>query len=296
MDTQNLKAFQAVAERGSFSAAAAQLHLTQPAVSVALANLEKELGFRLFHRAKGFFTPTAEALLLHAETELGLMAIERVASRAEEIRAGATGGISIASNGAAAINLLPWVIAGFQTERPGVKFDLKVRSSRQIANLVSGGQIDIGLIDAPVPVAGLRAEVFALPCVCIMPQDDPLAAEARVTAAMLASRSVIAVTGDHSIDRQVDQALSDQGLQAERRVSAAYFAIARNLVRAGAGIALVDSINGLSDLADGVTWRPFEPRIAFELAMIGSAHHPLETTAELFRTRLREELLAKSEI
>ena len=292
---RQLEVFNALMEAGSVSRAAERLNLTQPAVSVALANLEQELGFSLFHRSKGYFAPTGEAHLLHTEAEQSLMAIERVENRAQEIRAGAVGGVSIASNGAAAINLLPWVIAEFQQVHPGVKIDLKIRSSRQIAAWVLGRQIDIGLIDAPVPVTGLDAEVLKVPCVCIMPETDPLAGERRITPAHLAGRSVIAITGDHSIDRLVDHHLSDAGVSAKRLISCSYFAIARNLVRAGAGLAIVDSINGLADLGDGVCWRPFEPAIDFELALILAPHPPLHQSAKAFVNLLRERLLAKVE-
>lgn len=285
---RHLEVFNALMEAGSVSHAAERLNVTQPAISVALANLEREVGFRLFHRSKGFFAPTVEAQLLHAEAERGLLALDRVRRRAAEIRVGTTGSLTIASNGAAAINLLPRLIAEFQQETPGIQVDLKVRSSRQIANLVSGRQVDIGLIDAPVPVAGLEAEIFRLPCVCIMREDDPLAEAEVVRPPLLAGRSIIAITGDHLIDRQLDGFLAETNTQVERRVSSSFFAIARNLVRAGAGIALVDFINGRAKLADGVTWRPFEPEIVFELAMIVAQGHAMQQSAERFRARLRD--------
>src|SRR5690606_36906376 len=102
----------------------------------------------------GFLAPTAEAQLLYVETELSLLALERFAGRAREISAGMAGGVTIASNGAAAINFLPDVIAGFRRARPGVQVNLKVRSTRQVAAWVAAGQIDIGMLDAPVPVSG----------------------------------------------------------------------------------------------------------------------------------------------
>ena len=290
---RQLEVFNALMEAGSVSRAAVQLNLTQPAVSIALSSLEEELGFRLFHRSKGYFAPTGEALLLHGEAEQTLMAVERVTNRAQEIRAGAVGGVSIASNGAAAINLLPWVIAEFQSRHPEVNLDLKVRSSPQIAAWVWGRQIDIGLIDAPVPVPGLDAELLHLPCVCILKEDDPLARHDCLTPSLVAGRNLIAITGDHGVDRQLDQHLADAGVTARRNISCSYFAIARNLVRAGAGLAIVDSINGMSELDDGVCWRPFRPAITFNLALICAPNPPLQRSAEAFRELLRERLLAK---
>jgi DNA-binding transcriptional LysR family regulator len=287
---RHLQVFEAVMEAGSISRAAELLNLSQPAVSIGLSKFEHEVGFSLFHRSKGYFAPTSEAMLLHRETEQSLLSIERVQGRAREIQAGGAGVISIASNGACAINLLPWVIAEFQQDHPEVHIDLKVRSSRKIASWVVGGQIDIGLIDAPVPIPGLNAEIIRTPCVCILQETDPLCQENRITPERLAGRSVISITGDHSIDRQLDRLCAERGVTIERHVSSSYFAIARNLVRAGAGIAIVDAVNGKADLGDGVTSRPFEPAIYFELALIMPPKQALPEAAKGFLSILRRKL------
>lgn len=287
---RHLEVFHALIEAGSIAHAAEFLGLSRPAVSIALSKMEAELGFRLFHRSKGYFAPTAEALLLHGEAEQSLLSVARVATRAREIRAGGVGAVAVASNGASAINLLPWVIAEFHRAHPGIRVDLKVRSSRQIASWVAGRQVDIGLIDAPVPIPGLDARTIRTPCVCILREDDPLAAARRVTPEALAGRTVVSITGDHSIDRRLDRLCVARGVAIERRVSASFFAIARNLVRAGAGVALVDVVNGKAALGDGVTWRPFEPAIHFELARILAPGQPLSGAAQAFLALLETRL------
>jgi DNA-binding transcriptional LysR family regulator len=287
---RHLQVFEALMDAGSVSRAAERMNLTQPAVSVALSNLEKSLGFRLFHRSKGFFAPTGEAEILHVEAELVLLAIERFQARARDIALGAVGGVTIASNGASAINFLPRLIAEFRRSRPGVHIDLKVRSSRQVASWVAGGQIDIGLLDAPVPVSGVDAQIFRLPCVCILREDDPLSVLSRIGPADLAGRSLIAVTGDHSVDRQIGQAFSAAGIVLERQIYGSFFAIARNLVKAEAGIAIIDCINGAGETGDGVTWRPFEPTVYFELALIQASHRAMQQSAEAFMSELRSRL------
>ncbi len=159
---RHLEVFNAVFEAGSVSNAALRLNLTQPAVSIALGNLEEELGFRLFHRKRGFFAPTGEALQLRGEITQGLMALARVEQRADEVRRGWARGLSIATNGALSMNFLPRQITEFQTLHPGTHIELRVHSSRQIADWTASGQIDIGLIDTPVPVAGLKADIFSM--------------------------------------------------------------------------------------------------------------------------------------
>lgn len=287
---RHLEVFNALLEAGSVSRAAERLNLTQPAVSIALSNLEADLGFRLFHRERGFFAPTNEAMLLHTEVAQGLRAISRVEQRATDIRSGATGGVSIATNGALAINFLPKLLAEFQRLNPNITVDIRVHSSRQIASWVSACQIDIGLIDPPVPVAGLESELFKLECVCVMRKDDPLAALETITPQTLAGRSVIGITGDHVVDRQLETLLSETGIAVKRTTTSYFFAIARNLVAAGTDIAIIDPINGKVDLSDGVVWRPFTPRIDHHLAIITAKGQPLGQAATDIHARIREGL------
>jgi DNA-binding transcriptional LysR family regulator len=182
------------------------------------------------------------------------------------------------------------VIAEFQQRHSAVRIDLKVRSSRKIASWVAGRQVDIGLIDAPVPIPNLNAEIIRTPCVCILQETDPLCLESRINPENLAGRLVISITGDHSIDRQLDRLCAERGVTIERRVSSSYFAIARNLVRAGAGVAIVDAVNGKAELGDGVTWRPLEPAIYFELALITQPEPALPGAATAFLSILRAQL------
>ncbi len=287
---RHLEVFNALYDAGSVSQAAKRLHLSQPAVSIALGNLETELGFRLFHRNRGFFAPTSEAALLHAEVQQGVASLARLEQRATEVRTGATGRISLATNGVLAFNLLPGLIAKFRRDYPGIFIDIRVYSSRKIATLVGNRQIDLGFIDVPVPVAGLRARHYTLECVCILRRDDPLADQKIISPALLGGRTVIAVTGAHSVDHQVQRVMSDAGLAFNHHVSSSYFAIARNLVAAGCGVAIADPINGKAPLNDDVVWRPFAPTVLHELAMVTNRDQPLGLSADRFAKRIQQSL------
>ena len=220
---RHLEVFDAIIAAGSISRAATQLNLSQPAVSIALANFEELIGFKLFQRDRGFFAPTREALLLQDEMAQGLLALSRVSQRISEIRAGTAGSVRIATNGAMAIHFLPPLIAAYQRDHSDVNIDILVRSSRQIADWVSSRQIDIGLIDTPVPVAGLNAKLFSLECVCVMHQDDPLAKKDVVYPNDLAERSIVSITGQHMVDRQLDAYLAHAGVTVERYISSYFF-------------------------------------------------------------------------
>lgn len=287
---RHLEVFNAVFEAGSVSNAALRLNLTQPAVSIALGNLEEELGFRLFHRKRGFFAPTGEALQLRGEITQGLMALARVEQRADEIRRGSARGLSIATNGALSMNFLPRLITEFQTLHPGTPIEMRVHSSRQIADWTASGQIDIGLIDTPVPVAGLKADIFAMECVCIMRQDDELASHDIITPGCLANRDLIGIDGDHALDRQLKLVMLEAGLPLHYRAFSYYYAIARNMVAAGGGLSIIDPINGKAGLGDGVIWRPFNPLIRHETAMISSRDHPSAQVREQMQDFVRQNI------
>ncbi len=201
------------------------------------------------------------------------MALARIDRRADAIRQGWAGGVNIATNGVLAMNFLPALIARFQADFPGTHVELRIHSSRQIADWTASGQIDIGLIDAPIPAAGLTGETFAMECVCIMPEDDPLAARDVVTPECLAGRTMIGINGDHMVDRQLKQLMFEAGVPLGYKSFSYYYAIARNMVAAGCGISIIDPINGKIDLRDGVIWRPFAPRIVHESVMITSRDH-----------------------
>ncbi len=287
---RHLEVFNALLEAGSVSRAAERLNLSQPAVSIALSNFEAELGFRLFHRERGFFAPTSEAMQLHDEAAQGLRAISQVEKRAQDILSGQAGGVSIATNGALAVNFLPKILASFQQNNRNIRVEIKVHSSRQIASWVASHHIDLGLIDPPVPVAGLNAEVFEFECVCAMRKDDPLAALDVVHPASLSGRSVISITGDHLIDRQLDALLAEANAIVARNTSAYYFAIARNLVAAGDQVAILDPINAKTDLNDDVVWRPFLPQIDNQLAIITAKDQSLGQAAIDMQALIREGL------
>ena len=287
---RHMEVFNALIEAGSVSRAAERLNLTQPAVSIALGNFEDELGFRLFHRERGFFTPTTEAMLLHEDVVHGLRAISQVQQRANGILSGQTGRVNIATNGVLAFNFLPKLLAAFQLDHPDIKVEIKVHSSRQIATWVASHHIDIGLIDLPVPVAGLDAEIFKFECICAMHKDDALAVLDTIQPQALVGRSVVSITGEHQIDRQLESLLAQTNTVISRNMTAYYFAIARNLVAEGGYVAILDPINGKLDLNDDVVWRPFVPRIENNLAVITAKGQPVGQAVLEVQTRIRTAL------
>lgn len=284
---RQLEVFRAVMETGSVTAAAQRLNCTQPAASVALAKFEKASGLNLFDRVRGRFVPTAEGEALYVEVERGLIGIGRIASKAAELRQGRVGHLTVAADGA--ITLLAKVVAEFQRRHADVTLDLYLRPSKEIVMWAGNRQLDVGIVEGIVNWPGVAFEPFAQPCVVLMSEEHPLAARTVIGPADLAGEALIGVAEHHSLDLQLAAALEAHGgIRPSKRINAEYFELCKQLVRQGAGIALVALTSHEEDL--GVIARPFEPTIDYQMAIVTPSRPGPSAIARLFVDALREEL------
>jgi len=153
MDTQNLRAFLLVAESGSFSEAAKKLHLTQPAVSKRVAQLEAQLNVSLFDRIgrRISITEAGEALLPHARAvHLELQAAQQsVRDLAGEVR----GRLRLATSHHIGLHRLPPLLSFFSKAYPAVQLDIDFMDSEQAYKLTLQGEIELAVVTlAPSPV------------------------------------------------------------------------------------------------------------------------------------------------
>ncbi|WP_131828911.1 LysR family transcriptional regulator, partial [Mycolicibacterium conceptionense] len=150
-----LRSFLAVVDQGGFTTAAQQLNLTQPAVSRAVAGLEKELGLPLLRRHRDGVTLTAAGERAaeharHAVSHLELMRTE-VAALAGQL----TGTLRVASLPFATGTMLAPRLRAFSDEYPGVTVHLIEGSEPEIRDWLERGAADVGVVSLPAP--GLEA-------------------------------------------------------------------------------------------------------------------------------------------
>tara|TARA_B110000503_G_scaffold12013_3_gene16212 strand:+ start:21893 stop:22777 length:885 start_codon:yes stop_codon:yes gene_type:complete len=156
MDTQNLKAFLLVAETGSFSLAAHKLHLTQPAVSKRVAQLEAQLNVTLFDRIGRTISTTeaGQALLPHARAvQAELQAAEQsVRDLTGEVR----GRLRLATSHHIGLHRLPPVLSYFSRTFPDVHLDIDFMDSEQAYELTLRGEAELAVVTlAPAPVSNI---------------------------------------------------------------------------------------------------------------------------------------------
>ena len=148
MDTRQLAAFVAVVERGSFSIAADDLGVTQPAVSLAVRSLEKRLGARLLDRSGRQVAPTAagRAVLIRAQRMLALE--QQLFDEVSEDDAGLHGTLSIGASTGPGAHLVPLLLCEFQRAHPDLHVALSIWDTQTVIDRVSERELELGVVGA----------------------------------------------------------------------------------------------------------------------------------------------------
>jgi DNA-binding transcriptional LysR family regulator len=193
MELRLLKTFQAVAEAGSFTHAAARIHLTQAAVSVHIRQLEEEIATPLFLRVnkKLYLTEAGRALLVHAETILRAHdeAKAELASLGESSRGRLRIGVTSTTF---TLHPLPEILS--EIKRRFALLDLAVvgGTSERIVEQILAGHLDVGIVSLPVEASDLTTETLRSDrLVAVMNPTHRLAAEKSVTMAQLTAEPLI---------------------------------------------------------------------------------------------------------
>jgi len=144
MKMRYVEVFQAVMETGSMSAAGRLLHMTQPAVSRAIANIEGSLGYPLFQRVQGRLVPTTEATILFEASSALFEKMEAFKRVSAQLRGGESGKLSLAAIPAICHRLLPKVLKSFLRIYPQVVCEIHTLHKRLIVDELLAGAADIG--------------------------------------------------------------------------------------------------------------------------------------------------------
>jgi LysR family transcriptional regulator for metE and metH len=149
LDARALRLVQAVREAGTVTAAAARLHLTQPAVSQALADLERRLGVALFARDRRRLRPTAAGRrLADAAGEL-LAELARLEAEVRGRGTRAAGPLRITTECYTCYHWLPAALAELQRSFPDVRLELVPEATREPYAALRGGRVDVAIVATP---------------------------------------------------------------------------------------------------------------------------------------------------
>lgn len=285
---RHIEAFRAVMLSGTVVGAANLMNVTQPAVSRTIALLELQLGFKLFERRGRRLFPTAEAQTLYREVEKLYIGAERIGQAAQDIRYQRAGAIRIASMPALSLSVVPRALKTLLDSRPAVTVTVQSLPSRQIAELVSTGQIDVGLVELPVSRAAIVVEPLEFGrSVTLMPKQHRLARKQVIRFTDLHNERMVLLSQHSYVRYQIDDALSKANATPNVVIETPNSLIAAAMVSAGLGISIVSEWTAPTFVGANVIARPIEDAMPTRIAAIFPEGTPVSSLARAFVKEVR---------
>jgi DNA-binding transcriptional LysR family regulator len=285
---RQLRAFLAVADCGSFTAAAQRLHLTQAALSGVVKELEQQLGLTLFDRTTRKvqlsdvgreFYPLAERVRQEADN-----AILSMTSLKEKRR----GVVRIAAPELPSCTFVPEMMAAFGRRHPGIDIRLVDTNAAQVLAKVRTGEVDIGVgIERLSDTEIESTRILSSPMTLVCRRDDPLARKRRIVWKDLRPYRLIynihnfrvRALGEHAA--RAAELLPDDMYEVDR-LATAFAMVARDL-----GITVAPAVASPLVAGFGLAMRPlYAPQLSREFTAYTVRNRSLSPAAEAFRSSL----------
>ena len=283
MADRRLQVFYTVAKQLSFTKAAEQLFMTQPAVTFQVKQLEEHFNARLFERSHGriALTPAGRLVMDYAERVLALS--EEMDTRVADLTGAVGGPLLIGASTTIAEYILPKILGEFKAEHPEVQARLTVANSETIVNRVADHTLDVGLIESPSYLPTLTNEVCCEDeLVVICAPGHALARRGSVRARDLAALPWVRREAGSGTREFTDNYLQECGVSPEDlnvMMELGSPEAMKSVVETGIAVAVVSRATIAKELELGlVVALPLAPRLIRTLTLV----HPKER----FRSRL----------
>jgi LysR family hydrogen peroxide-inducible transcriptional activator len=240
MDLRQLAALVAIADTGTFSAAADVLHTVQSNVSTHVARLERELGVTLVDRAGGRLTEEGEAVVTRARrvaAELEALQAD-VASLRDEVSGSARMGVI----GTTARWLVPALLSAMEETHPKVSVSVLEGNNTSLVPQLTSGLLDLAVVNAPVDDPDLLLEpLYDEDLVLVVPPDHPLADRDEVLMAELDGHELLLGPEGTAFRSDLDRAARAAGITLRPKVELDGLRLIASLAFEGFGAAILPS-------------------------------------------------------
>jgi len=239
LSLRQLRVFEAVARHLSYTRAAEQLHLSQPAVSMQVRQLEEEIGLSLFERlGKGVTLTEAGREVFDYSCTIGrtLQDLEEVVAAMKGVDRGRLS-IAVAST----VNYFaPRVLAHFHQHYPGIELQLDIANRERLVRLLEGNSVDLVLMGQPPDEVDLESEVFLdNPLVIVAPPDHQLVAARRIPLAAIEEEVFVMREPGSGTRQALERHCAEHGVQLRQGMQMTRNEAVKQAVRAGLGLSVV---------------------------------------------------------
>lgn len=266
---RQIEVFRMVMRLGSANRAAAALHISQPAVTQLLQQMEERAGLRLFARTGGKLMPTPEARALMEEVERVYEGLEAVQRKIVALQSHEDQVLRVGSLHAMSSSIMPMAVAQFQRIYPRMRFLLSVDSSTSLRDALFKGSLDLAFLGDEADTSGLDASLFyEVPAVCAVPASHPLARKARISLRDLHDAPLIGLSATDPAQRRLELVLRQANVVPRTVIETPYSATQCSLVVAGAGLAITNPLVARAFAPMGLRCLAIEAPVVFR-AMLG---------------------------
>ncbi|RPE03655.1 LysR family transcriptional regulator [Candidatus Pantoea deserta] len=194
MEYPKLRSFITLARTLHFAQAAAEVSLTQPALSQHIQSLEKSWGVKLFERNKRQVSLTVEGQLLLDEAERTVQRLDNLRATVSEVAAGSRGVLRLGYVGTAVLEpLLVSALRSFRSQFPQIRLEPAEYNVDQQISLLQSGELDAGLLRGPLPAFRFIAcrEIHRTALCVVLPDNHPRASDRQIDLRDLADETLI---------------------------------------------------------------------------------------------------------
>jgi DNA-binding transcriptional LysR family regulator len=238
-----LKAFLTVARMNSFTKAAEILHLSQPALTVQVHQLEEHLGLKLLDRNTRHVRLTRPGRDLVPAFQNLLLEFERVVENASNIATKRHGVVRLACLPSFATTRLPTVIAQFREKHPHISFAVKDSTGGRIITMIRSDEVEFGITDGLSNWPDLETvDLYSDRIHAVFPKSHPIAKVKKITLDFISKFPLVLLDSESNSRTVLDAAFSASGRLATPACEVTYTSTAIGMVRAGLGITLLGSL------------------------------------------------------
>lgn len=241
MELRTLKYFLSLFEEKSFTAAAEANYISQPAISIQLRNLQRELGIKLYE-TRGRKVSFTEAGMIVLDYARQFSALEReLREHLQDMQELKRGRISLGTIDAASIYILPEVFRDFRESYPGIEINLEIASTSPLIRQLEGGELDLVCGSLPLELSGGYEifRIFSEPLVFISPPRHPLMERSDPVPEDLAGYPFILFQKGSVTRGIIEDTLQSRGVEPEVSMAIDSQEAIKHLVASGLGLSVL---------------------------------------------------------
>jgi DNA-binding transcriptional LysR family regulator len=249
LELHQLRCFLAIVEEGGFNRATTRLHITQPALSYQVKQLEQELGTSLFHRQPGGISPTEAGRVLASHAREVLESVRKARRSVEKLADGVIGEVRIGTVNSVGIYFLPQVLWNMKQKHPTVNPKVLYRHSNKIIEALLSNQIDLALVADPKPDRRLKQEIIVEERVSLVcGKTHPLYGKENAKPNDIKGLQFVALPAESPTGRLIHEHLARMGVNVEPVVSSDNVETVKKMVEIGMGAAFLPNMVTSQDI------------------------------------------------